>query len=48
MKDKAIIWMVVGALAFWLAILFPETAGKVFRALGQFGHAVVSFVSPSK
>jgi hypothetical protein len=45
MKDKTIIWMVVGALLFWLAILFPETAGKVFRAIGEFGHAVVSFFS---
>ena len=46
MKDQAIIWMVVGALLFWLAILFPETTVKVFRALRDFGHSVVSAVTP--
>jgi hypothetical protein len=33
MTDKGIVWIVVGALVFWLAILFPQTTGAVLMGL---------------
>jgi hypothetical protein len=29
MKDKAIVWITLGGIAFWLAILNPKPTGKV-------------------
>jgi len=41
-KDKSIIWLVGGAVVFWLAILFPETTGDVLTAIKHLGQSMMS------
>jgi len=41
-KDNTIIWLVGGAVVFWLAILFPETTGHVFTAIKNFGQSMMA------
>ena len=43
MTDKGIVWIVVGALLFWLAILFPQTTGAVLTGVRHFGLSVGYF-----
>jgi len=42
MSDNAVIWLVAGAVVFWLAILFPGATGHVFTVVKHFGQAMVS------
>jgi hypothetical protein len=44
-KDNSIIWLVVGAAVFWLAILFPETTGHLLTAMKHLGQSVMSRLS---
>jgi hypothetical protein len=41
-KDNAIIWLVVGVIVFWLAILLPDATGQVFTAIKHFGQSMMS------
>ena len=45
MTDKGIVWIVAGAVMFWLAILFPETAGAVFLGFKHFGQSAAAHFS---
>ncbi len=42
MKDKGVIWLSVGAVVFWLAVLFPETTGHVFHKSKEVAGVLVS------
>jgi len=41
-KDNTIIWLVVGAIVFWLAILFPDATGQVFTAIKHVGQSMMA------
>jgi hypothetical protein len=42
MTDKGIVWIVAGAVTFWLAILFPDATGAVLLAFKHFGQSAAS------
>ena len=44
MKDKSIVWLSVGGVAFWLAILNPGPTAKFLTASKQVWDSMVSQV----
>ena len=46
MKDKSIVWLCVGGVMFWLAILNPGPTGKVLTASKRVWDSMVTQVLP--
>ncbi|MBI2680193.1 MAG: hypothetical protein HYX25_04195 [Candidatus Solibacter usitatus] len=44
MKDNSIVWLCVGGVLFWLAILNPGPTGKVLTASKRVWDSMVSQV----
>jgi len=44
LKDKSIVWLSVGGVMFWLAILNPGPTAKILKASKQVVDSMVSQV----